>query len=98
MIRWLEVSGRHVILRPNLQGREFPLVPVEIDDDGPLVHHRPGRLVLEPLQRRLIDLGLLIVRSDSPQPPGRPAADAASARLSSSGLTGPRCDRPSQRA
>jgi len=32
MIRWLEVSGRHVILRPNLQGREFPLVPVEIDD------------------------------------------------------------------
>ena len=33
MIRWLEVSGRHMILRPNLQGREFPLVPVEIDDD-----------------------------------------------------------------
>jgi len=32
MIRWLEVSGRHVILRPNLQGREFPLVPVEIDE------------------------------------------------------------------
>jgi hypothetical protein len=36
MIRWLEVSGRHVILRPNLQGREFPLVPVEIDDDDGL--------------------------------------------------------------
>ena len=35
MIRWLEVSGRHVILRPNLQGREFPLVPVEIDDESP---------------------------------------------------------------
>lgn len=34
MIRWLEVSGRHVILRPNLQGREFPLVPVEIDDSS----------------------------------------------------------------
>ena len=35
MIRWLEVSGRHMILRPNLQGREFPLVPLEIDEEGP---------------------------------------------------------------
>jgi SOS-response transcriptional repressor LexA len=35
MIRWLEVSGRHVILRPNQQGREYPLVPVEIDDSRP---------------------------------------------------------------
>ena len=33
MIRWLDVSGRHVILRPNQNsGREFPLIPVEIDD------------------------------------------------------------------
>ena len=33
MIRWLEVSGRHVILRPNHQGREYPLVPVDLEDD-----------------------------------------------------------------
>jgi hypothetical protein len=32
MIRWLEVSGRHVILRPNQQSREFPLVPLDLDD------------------------------------------------------------------
>jgi hypothetical protein len=32
MIRWLDVSGRHVILRPNqTNGREFPLIPVEYD-------------------------------------------------------------------
>jgi SOS-response transcriptional repressor LexA len=32
MIRWLDVSGRHVILRPNQNTREFPLIPVELDD------------------------------------------------------------------
>jgi hypothetical protein len=32
MIRWLEVSGRHVILRPNQQGREYPLVPVDLEN------------------------------------------------------------------
>jgi transcriptional regulator with XRE-family HTH domain len=32
MVRWLEVSGRHVILRPNQQGRDFPLVPVDLED------------------------------------------------------------------
>jgi hypothetical protein len=32
MIRWLDVSGRHVILRPNQNNaREFPLIPVEYD-------------------------------------------------------------------
>ena len=31
MIRWLDVSGRHVILRPNQNGKEFPLIPVEYD-------------------------------------------------------------------
>jgi hypothetical protein len=31
MIRWLDVSGRHVILRPNQNGRDFPLIPVEYD-------------------------------------------------------------------
>ncbi len=34
IIRWLEVSGRHMILRPNQQGREYPLVPVELEDPG----------------------------------------------------------------
>ena len=31
MIRWLDVSGRHFILRPNQQSREHPLIPIEID-------------------------------------------------------------------
>ncbi len=31
MIRWLDVSGRHVILRPNQSGKDFPLIPVEYD-------------------------------------------------------------------
>ena len=31
MIRWLDVSGRHVILRPNQNGQDFPLIPVEYD-------------------------------------------------------------------
>lgn len=37
MIRWLEISGRHLILRPNQPTREFPLIPVEFDDRGPSV-------------------------------------------------------------
>jgi len=40
MIRWLEVSGRHLILRPNYPTREHPLIPVELDGDqttGPIV-------------------------------------------------------------
>jgi SOS-response transcriptional repressor LexA len=33
MIRWLDLSGRHVILRPNqTNGREFPLIPVDFDE------------------------------------------------------------------
>jgi len=33
MIRWLDVSGRHLILRPNNQlGKAYPLIPVEFDD------------------------------------------------------------------
>jgi hypothetical protein len=35
MIRWLEVSGRHMIFRPNQSGREFPLVPLEINRGSP---------------------------------------------------------------
>jgi hypothetical protein len=30
MIRWLELSGRHLILRPNQPSREHPLIPVEM--------------------------------------------------------------------
>jgi hypothetical protein len=32
LIRWLDVSGRHVILRPNHPGRDHPLVAVEADE------------------------------------------------------------------
>jgi len=34
MIRWLDLSGRHMILRPNQPSREHPLIPVEVDDDS----------------------------------------------------------------
>ncbi|MFO0908288.1 MAG: hypothetical protein U0794_07995 [Isosphaeraceae bacterium] len=30
--RWLDLSGRHLILRPSQPGREYPLIPVELDD------------------------------------------------------------------
>jgi Peptidase S24-like len=32
VIRWLEISGRHMILRPNQQSREFPLLPIDLED------------------------------------------------------------------
>jgi hypothetical protein len=32
MIRWLEVSGHHVILKPNQSNRDFPLIPVELNE------------------------------------------------------------------
>jgi SOS-response transcriptional repressor LexA len=35
MIRWLDVSGRHMILRPNVPSREFPLISLAIDEDTP---------------------------------------------------------------
>jgi hypothetical protein len=35
MIRWLEVSGRHLILRPSQPSREHPMIPIELDDDAP---------------------------------------------------------------
>ena len=31
VIRWLEVSGRHMILRPNQPSKDHPLIPVELD-------------------------------------------------------------------
>jgi len=32
MIRWLELSGRHLILRPNQPRREHPMIPLERDE------------------------------------------------------------------
>lgn len=31
LIRWLEISGRHMILRPNQPDKDHPLIPVELD-------------------------------------------------------------------
>lgn len=31
MVRWLEVTGRHLILRPNNPSKDHPLIPVEFD-------------------------------------------------------------------
>jgi hypothetical protein len=31
MIRWLDLSGRHLILRPNHPNRDYPLIPVELN-------------------------------------------------------------------
>ena len=35
MVRWLELSGRHLILRPNAAGRAYPVVPIELDGKIP---------------------------------------------------------------
>ena len=32
MIRWLDLSGRHLIFRPNQASREYPLLPIEYDE------------------------------------------------------------------
>ena len=39
VIRWLDISGRHLILRPGHPSREFPLVPVELGElsDGLII-------------------------------------------------------------
>ncbi len=38
MIRWLDVSARHMILRPNQPGRDHPMVPIEIDaEPSPII-------------------------------------------------------------
>jgi SOS-response transcriptional repressor LexA len=34
VIRWLEISGRHLILRPNQPSRDFPIIPLEWDAKG----------------------------------------------------------------
>ena len=35
IIRWLDLSGRHLIFRPNQQSREHPLIPLEYDSSQP---------------------------------------------------------------
>jgi SOS-response transcriptional repressor LexA len=34
MVRWLDISGRHLIFRPNQPSREYPIVPVEPDQQS----------------------------------------------------------------
>lgn len=34
LIRWFEISGKHVILRPNLPSRQFPSIPIELKHAG----------------------------------------------------------------
>ena len=35
IIRWLDISGRHLIFRPNQPSREHPLIPLEYHSDLP---------------------------------------------------------------
>ena len=35
IIRWLDLSGRHLIFRPNQQSREHPLIPLEYGSNQP---------------------------------------------------------------
>lgn len=39
MIRWLELSGKHLILRPNQSNRDFPMIPIrrEPGQAGPIL-------------------------------------------------------------
>jgi Peptidase S24-like len=32
VIRWLDLSGRHMILRPNQPNKDHPLIPIELED------------------------------------------------------------------
>lgn len=34
VIRWLDLSGRHLILRPNQPGRGHPIIPAELEGPG----------------------------------------------------------------
>jgi hypothetical protein len=39
MVRWLDLTGRHLILRPNQPSRDYPLIPIELSttEPGPIV-------------------------------------------------------------
>ncbi|MDR3633414.1 MAG: S24 family peptidase [Isosphaeraceae bacterium] len=32
LVRWLDLSGRHIILRPSQASRDYPLIPVELNE------------------------------------------------------------------
>ena len=49
MIRWLDVSGRHVILAAQSKRQGFPADPRRVRPRQEPARHRPGRLVLEPI-------------------------------------------------
>ncbi len=34
LVRWLDLSGRHMIFRPNQTSRDHPLIPIELSDLG----------------------------------------------------------------
>ncbi len=34
MIRWLDITGRHMILRPNQVSRNHPLIPIELNGES----------------------------------------------------------------
>jgi Peptidase S24-like len=34
IVRWLDISGRHLIFRPNQTSRDHPLIPMELDDSA----------------------------------------------------------------
>ena len=35
VIRWLDLTGKHLIFRPNQASREHPLIPLELDETSP---------------------------------------------------------------
>lgn len=35
IVRWLDLSGRHLIFRPNQTGRDHPLIPMELNPTDP---------------------------------------------------------------
>jgi Peptidase S24-like/Bacteriophage CI repressor helix-turn-helix domain len=37
MIRWLDISGRHLILRPHQPSRDYPMIPIELSSLEPRV-------------------------------------------------------------
>ena len=90
IIRWLEISGRHLILRPNQQTGDNPMIAIELAERDRQPDRRPGRLVLEPLQRRLSGT----IRPGRPLMPDRRALSRAAG---SAALRSARALRPAGR-
>jgi len=100
MIRWLELSGRHMILRPNQPSREHPLIPVELNEESQdmIIGQVSGRGVGSASSYRGLPRGprpwavprrRATARLPSPTP-SRPVS-------SSSATKGAACRRPEQR-